>query len=61
MLTGAAGRIRTHDLRLRRPSLYPAELLPHTYTWDLLISFGKILAVSERFELSIEVLAPILA
>ena len=32
---GAAGRIRTHDLRLRRPSLYPAELLPHTYTLDL--------------------------
>ena len=25
---GAGGGIRTHDLRFRRPLLYPAELLP---------------------------------
>ena len=24
-----AGGIRTHDLRFRKPSLYPAELQPH--------------------------------
>ena len=48
---GAAGRIRTHDLRLRRPSPYPAELLPQ---------YGALMAVGVRFELTIEVLAPIL-
>ena len=29
--SGARGGIRTHDPRFRRPMLYPAELLPHTY------------------------------
>ncbi len=27
--TGGRGGIRTHDLRLRRPTLYPAELPAH--------------------------------
>ena len=48
---GAVGRIRTHDLRLRRPSLYPAELLPQEL---------NLMAVGVRFELTIELLDPIL-
>lgn len=28
---GAPGGSRTHDLRLRRPTLYPTELRAHTY------------------------------
>ena len=31
---GAPGRIRTCDLRLRRPVLYPAELRAHLATHD---------------------------
>jgi hypothetical protein len=30
-ITGAPGGSRTHDLRLRRPTLYPAELQAHFY------------------------------
>ena len=29
LLAGALGEIRTHDLRLRRATLYPAELQAH--------------------------------
>ena len=54
---GAVGRIRTHDLRLRRPSLYPAELLPHG---SKLLNHSSVMAVGVRFELTIEILVPIL-
>ena len=37
-VNGAAGEARTHDLWLRRPLLYPTELLPH----DILITCNYI-------------------
>src|SRR6185437_1093822 len=35
----ARGGIRTHDLRLRRPTLYPAELLAHNAQKERVGSF----------------------
>ena len=46
-----AGGTRTHDLRFRKPSLYPAELQPHAgkpapALWD--VKAGEVIATGAR-------------
>ena len=45
MFTNGAGGTRTHDLRFRKPSLYPAELQPH---WNELCLQGIMDCESRR-------------
>ena len=42
-----AGGTRTHDLRFRKPSLYPAELQPHHASlWGL--KAGEVIATTPK-------------
>ena len=43
-MLGVPDRVRTYDLRLRKPTLYPAELRVHTGSYDFTKATGVILA-----------------
>lgn len=45
---GTADGIRTHDLWLRRPTLYPAELQPHIFVLKALLLYSIPLGISRK-------------
>ena len=50
-LTGTPGGNRTHDLRFRKPPLYPTELRAHNVCFRLFVTSSKTLISPEKRQL----------